>query len=333
MDRGIANQGVTRPGSPLSRALDHKLSREFVALALLVIAFIVGSRLSAHFLDATYLLNTTSLYIETGIMALAMTFIIVSGNIDLSVASTLALVACVTGVLHSERGMAMGLALVCGLLLGALLGFLNGLLITGLRLPSLTVTLGTFALYRGLAQRLLGDHSASGFPAWFKGIDTVHIAGTPLPAPLVIFLVLALVLGLVLHRTVLGRWTYAIGTNPTASRYSGIAVDRVVLLLFTLSGLLSGLCGLMMMSRVTMAKYDLGLGLELDAITAVVLGGTDIFGGRGTIFGTVITFFLIVILRSAMGLRSIKPEQQMLVIGLLLIFSIVLPNLVQRSKQ
>lgn len=321
-------------GSPVSRALEHRFSREFVAVALLVIAFIMGSRLSAQFLDAGYLLNSTSDYIETGIIALGMTFIIISGNIDLSVASTLALVACVTGVLHVEHGLAMGPAAACGLGLGALLGFVNGLLITRLRLPSLTVTLGTFALYRGLSQVLLGDHSVSQFPEWFVGIDSIHLATRPpLPAPLLLFLALAIIFGLVLHRTILGRWTYAIGTNAEASRYSGIAVDRVTLVLFTLSGLMAGLSGLIMTSRYGSAKYDIGLGLELDAITAVVLGGTDIFGGRGTMFGTVVTFFLIVILRGGMGLANIKPEQQMLVIGLLLIFSIVLPNLLQRGQR
>lgn len=319
--------------SPLARAIHHPLNREFVALLLLALAFMVGPLLSHFFLDAHYLLDATSLQMEMGLIALTMTFIIVSGNIDLSVASTMALVAAITGVLNVQHGLPFTVALVIGILSGALLGFFNGLLISWLKLPSLSVTLGTFALYRGLTQVLLGDHSVSGFPDWFTEIDKRYLGPTPIPLPLVIFLCLAVVAGLVLHRTVLGRWVYAIGTNEAASRYSGIAVDRIKILLFTASGLMAGIAGLVMTSRLTVARYDLGLGLELDVITSVVLGGTDIFGGRGTIFGTVIALFLITILRTGMGLANITAEIQLVAIGLLLIFSIVLPNLLQRRTR
>jgi rhamnose transport system permease protein len=303
-----------------------------MAVLLLALAFVAGSRLSPFFLDAPYLLNETSLYMETGLIALAMTFIIISGNIDLSVASTLALVAGVTGVLHDHYSVPFGVAAGCGLALGAFLGWVNGLLIAWFRLPSLTVTLGTFALYRGLAQVLLGDQSVSKFPEWFVGIDTRHVGNSPLPLTLVVFLGLAVVAGAVLHRSVFGRWTTALGTNEAACRYSGIAVDRVKITLFTLSGFLSGLAGLLMTSRLTVARHDMGVGLELEVITAVVLGGTDIFGGRGTIFGTVVALFLIGILKSGMGLANIKAENQLVVIGLLLIFSVLLPNLLQKRR-
>ena len=212
-------------------------------------------------------------------------------------------------------------------------GGFNGVLITKLKLPSLSVTLGTFALYRGLTQVLLGDHSITDFPDWFTEIDKRYLGPTPIPLPLVIFLACAVVAGLILHRTVLGRWVNAIGTNEPACRYSGIAVDRIKVLLFTASGFMSGIAGLMMASRLTVARYDLGTGLELDVITAVVLGGTDIFGGRGTIFGTAIALFLITFLKAGMGLRNITAEHQLVVIGLLLIFSIVLPNLLQRRTR
>lgn len=317
--------------SPLARLLNYKYTREMVAVVLLAGAFFWGTRLSPHFLDARYLLDATSLSMEIGIIALGMTFIIISGNIDLSVGSTLTLVACVMGILSTEHGMPLGLALVCGLCLGAFLGFLNGILIAWLRLPSLTVTLGTFALYHGLAQVLLGDHSISKLPTWFIGIDQWHVAG--LPVPLIIFLVLAVIFAALLHRTLLGRWTYAIGTNAEASRYSGIAVDRILILLFTLSGALAALGGIIMMSRLSVARYDMANGLELEAITAVVLGGTDIFGGRGTIFGTAVALLLIGILHTGMGLANIQAENQSIVIGLLLIFSIALPNLLQRRRR
>jgi rhamnose transport system permease protein len=321
-----------RKSSLLLRLFEHPLGREFVALILLVLAFVVGAKLSPYFLDVRNLLDSTSDYIEVGLIALAMTFIIVAGHIDLSVASTMGLVATVTGVLFAQKGMPFGGALGCGVLLGAGLGFVNGVLITRLKLPSLTVTLGTYALYRGLAQVMLGDQSAGGFPEWFNNIDMRYVAGSPVPLPLVIFLVAAVVFGLVLHRTVLGRWTYAIGTNETASRYAGIAVDRITLLLFTVSGFVAGLAGLMMASRLQTARYDLGLGKELDVITAVVLGGTSIFGGRGTILGSVIALFLIGILQTGMGLANISENNQQVAIGLLLIFSVVLPNLVQKRR-
>jgi rhamnose transport system permease protein len=313
--------------------LHHPLNREFVALFLLVVALAVGPVLNRSFLDIRYLLDVTSLRMEMGLIALTMTFIIVSGNIDLSVASSMALVAAVTSTLYDQRGLPFGASLLIGVLLGAMLGFFNGLLITKLKLPSLSVTLGTFALYRGLTQVLLGDHSVSNFPDWFTQIDKRYIGPTPIPLPLVIFLSLAVVAGLILHRTVLGRWVYAIGTNEEACRYSGIAVDRIKLLIFTASGLMAGIAGLMMTSRLTVARQDLGLGLELDVITSVVLGGTDIFGGRGTIFGTAIALFLITFLKAGMGLANITAEHQLVVIGLLLIFSIVLPNLLQRRTR
>ncbi|BCM93939.1 autoinducer 2 import system permease protein LsrD [Abditibacteriota bacterium] len=315
-----------------TRFIEHPLQREFVALVLLFIAFIVGSLLSNKFLDLGYQLDATSLWIETGFIALALTFIIVSGQIDLSVASTLALVAGVTGILGTRGGLPFGVACICGLGLGALLGAFNGVLVAYTKLPSLSVTLGTFALYRGLAQVLFGDQSVTGFPDWFTGIDTRHLGPTPIPLTLVLFAIAAVGFGFVLHRTILGRWTVSIGLNEAASRYSGIAVPRIQVLLFTMSGLVAGFAGLLMSSRLTVARYDMGLGLELDAITAVVLGGTSIFGGRGTILGTVIAMFLIGVLRTGMGLANIKVENQLVVIGGLLLFSVLVPNLLGRGR-
>ncbi len=317
--------------SPLAKFAAFRFNREVVVLILLGIAFFVGAKLSPFFLDRDYLLDASSLYMETGLIALAMTFIIISGNIDLSVASTLALVASVTALMHAKMHLPFGAAMILGLILGGLLGLFNGLMIVRLKLPSLAVTLGTFALYRGLAQIIIGDHSVGSFPDWFAGIDYRHLAG-PIPAPLGIFLICAVVFGLLLHQHILGRWTVAIGTNAAASRYSGIPNGTILIGLFTLSGFMAGAAGLMLESRLSVARFDMGTGLELDAITAVVLGGTDIFGGRGTIFGTVTALFLIGILRNAMGLANIKVESQLVVIGLLLIFSIVVPNLLQRKK-
>ena len=178
--------------------------------------------------------------------------------------------------------------LLMGLALGAAGGALNGYLIAWLNLPSLTVTLATLALFRGIAQILLGDHSIQDMPQWLFGIDRYFIAGTPIPFEFVLFLILAVIFALVLHKTVLGRYIYAIGTNERAAFFAGVPVRRVKLLLFTLSGFLAGLAALMLNSRLMVARYDHARGWELDAITAVVLGGTSIAGGRGTIYGTVV---------------------------------------------
>ena len=298
---------------------------EAITLLLLIVAFIVGPILSPYFLDGQYLLDSTSLYMEVGIMALAMTFVIISGNIDLSVASNLALTAVICGRLYNGgAGLSMPIVLVCYPLLGTILGAFNGLLVAWLKLPSLTVTLGTLALYRGLAQVLAGDASYGGFPDWFVGLDYRYVG--PLPLPLIIFLALAIVAAIVLHKTVLGRITYTIGLNEAAARYAGLRVDWTKLLLFALSGLTAGVGALMMTSRQYVADYKLGTGdsSELAVITAVVLGGTDIFGGRGSIVGTVLAVFLLGLLRTGMALANVTSDTQLIVTGSLLVVAVLL---------
>lgn len=317
--------------SSSSRPLRHALITllalpQTIPLLLLILAFFLGARLSPYFLDLHFLLDSTSLYMETGIMALAMTFIIISGHIDLSVASNLALTAVLAATLHTHFHLPMPLILPLALLIASALGLFNGLLIACLGLPSLTVTLGTLALYRGLAQVLAGDHSISGFPAWFLGIDYLQLAGL-FPAPLLIFLFLALLAALLLHRTTFGRMVYALGTNESAARFSGIPVHRVKLIVFTLSGLSAGIGALLMLSRLSVARYDLALGQELAVITAVVLGGTDIFGGRGSIIGTVIALFLLGLIHRGMGVANITAENQLAVTGTLLILAVFLSRI------
>lgn len=305
---------------------------ETIAVVLLAIAFAAGAALSPYFLDARFLLDSTSLYMEIGVMALAMTLIIISGNIDLSVASNLALTAVLCATFYSKFNLPMPIAAVLCPVIGALLGLFNGLLVTRLRLPSLTVTLGTLALYRGLAQVLVGDHSIGRFPEWFNGIDYRYVAGV-LPMPLVIFLVLAAIIGVVLRKTVFGRCVYAIGTNEAAARFSGIRVDAVKMAVFALSGAMAGTGAVMMLSRLSVARYDLAFGDELAVITAVVLGGTDIFGGRGSIFGTVVALFLLGIVRRGMGVANMTAENQLAVMGTLLISAVLLARLSARIGQ
>lgn len=304
---------------------------ELVTVFVLVVAFVVSANLSPYFLDLVYLFESTSLYIELGILALAMTLVIVSGNIDLSVASGLALVGAVAALLHVELGVPMILVVPLSLLTGCVLGLFNGLLVTRLGLPSLTVTLGTLALYRGIAQILMGDHSIAGFPDWFLGADYVKIGGI-VPLPLILFCLLACAAAALLHKTVFGRHVFAIGTNEAAARYSGMPVDRVKLIVFALSGLAMGVGALLMLSRLGVARYDLALGNELTVITAVVFGGVHIFGGRGRIIGVVLALFAIACLQEGMGVAHIKSESQLVVIGGLLLVSIALGNWLQRFR-
>lgn len=314
----------------LRRLLGH---REVITFLLLIIAFFISSRLSPYFLDVHYIFDATSLYMEIGVMALAMTFVIISGNIDLSVASMLAVVAVSFGLLYTRLGIPIPVAIILGLAMGSVLGFVNGLIVTRFKLPSMIVTVGTLALYRGLGQIFLGDHAVTGFPETFYGLDMRYVPGTPVPYPLVIFLALAVVFGLVLHKTSFGRKVYAVGTNQEAARFSGIAVDRVKIICFMLSGLMAALGAVLMSSRLASARYDMANGWELDVITAVVLGGTDINGGQGSILGTVLALFLIGVLRSGMGLANIKIEYQLVVIGSLLILSIIIPNVTRRLRK
>ena len=307
--------------------------REVITFALLIVAFFISSRLSPYFLDVHYIFDATSLYAEIGVMALAMTFVIISGNIDLSIASMLAVTAVSFGLLYTRLGISIPVAILLALIMGAILGMVNGLIVTRFKLPPMIVTVGTLALYRGLGQIFLGDHAVTGFPESFYGLDMRYVGNSPIPLPLVIFLVLAVIFGLVLHKTSFGRMVYAVGTNQEAARFSGIAVDRVKIVCFMLSGLMAALGAIMMSSRLASARYDMANGWELDVITAVVLGGTDIDGGQGSILGTVLALFLIGVLRSGMGLANIKIEYQLVVIGSLLIMSIIIPNIVRRLRQ
>ncbi|MEI7864822.1 MAG: ABC transporter permease [Chthoniobacterales bacterium] len=296
---------------------------ETITLLLLVVSIIIGSVMSPYFLDVEYLLDKTSEIIPVGFLALAMTFIIISGNIDLSVASGSVLTA-VTCAIAFENGLPMPLVIVLALLLGSALGLFNGLLVTRLKLPSLVVTLGTLALYRGLAQVLIGERAIRGFPSWFAGVDYVKFSIIPLP--LILMLVMAILAHVILTWTTFGRRVYAIGTNESASFYSGINTNRTKLLIFTLSGLCMGIAALLLMS-MRPVDYKQLRGGELLAITAVVLGGTSIVGGRGRILGTILAILLLVCVTSAMGVANVRVENRLAVIGALLVGAVLLTDL------
>lgn len=306
---------------------------EWMLVLLIVLLAIVNTRLSPFFLQWPNLMRASRDSIEIGLMMLAMVFVIITGGIDLSVASTLALAASFMGWLFNAGWniwFAGGLAMV----LGALCGTLNGTLITRVKLPPLVVTLGTFAFYRGMAYVLLGDQAARGYPDAFTFIGQGRVLGDfRVPSALLLFIFLALIFGLLLHKTTFGRMTYAIGNNEEACRYSGVPVARTKMTIYVLSGVMAALAGIVLASRFGSTRPDIGLGLELDVITATVLGGVSINGGSGTMVGALLSLVLISELKYGMGLLNVQGQVQGVVIGLLLILSILAPNVARQLGQ
>lgn len=304
---------------------------EALLVILLLISITLGAALSPYFMTGFNFYALTSNVMEIAIMALPMTLIIIAGEIDLSVASVLGLASVVLGLLW-QRGIPLWLAIGAALLVGLVAGCLNGLLVTKLVLPSLVVTIGSLALFRGLAYVVLGDQAVSNFPTAFTNLGFSTIPGTELPWSVLIFAILALIFGGVLHLSRLGRQLYAIGNNKEAARFSGINVGRVKLVLFVFSGLIAALAGVIFTARFSSARPDNALGFELDVVTVVLLGGVNIFGGRGSLLGVVLAIFIIAVLQNTLGLLNISGDIQSLAIGLLLILSVLGPNLARRIQ-
>lgn len=302
---------------------------ETMTFALLIGALIVASLLSPYFLDVTYILQSFTLSAEFAIIALVLTMVIIAGEIDLSPAATMALSACLFALSY-QSGVPMWLSIGIGIGSGMLMGLLNGLLVIGLQLPSIIVTIGTLTLYRGIAQVIAGDKSIR-LPEWYIGIDKVMIAG--LPAPVMIFLLASLVLGLVLGTTIYGRQIYQIGTNEVAARHAGIRTKAIKMVLFVTMGLVSSIAGLIFTSRLGSVRYDLSLGGELQMVLMAMLGGTYIFGGRGTILGTFLAAWLLVIIATGMTVANLLPATQLTVLGILLIVSIIATNAIYSRTQ
>ena len=261
------------------------------------------------------------------LIALPMTFVIVTGEIDLSVASTLGLTSAVMGELWN-RGLSIETIIPLCLVLGAVLGALNGFFVTVLKLPSLAVTIGTLALYRGLAFVVLGDSAVADFPRSYTSWVTGTIGDGPIPNLLIPLVVLALVFGLVLHATPIGRSVFAAGASEQAARFAGIRVGRLKFWLYVVSGLVAGLAGVLWTLRYSSARADNGLGMELAVVAAVLLGGVSIFGGKGTLPGVVAGVVLLATLQNALRLQDVSNEALNIVTGVLLIISVLLPNVI-----
>jgi ribose/xylose/arabinose/galactoside ABC-type transport system permease subunit len=307
-----------------------RFSREVVLLGVLVALVIVMTLLDPLFLSPTTLLNTSRFFVEVGLMALGMTLIIITGGIDLSVGSNLGLVSVAVGFSYAA-GLPLPLAILFGLAVGVAAGFFNSVFITFLDLHPLVVTLGTFALFQGLAYGLSNADAVSDFPAWFAYFGQAYLG--PVPGQLILFVVAVAAVWVILSRTSFGRYVYAIGNNEEAARFSGVPIRRVKIALYSGIGLLVAMAAVIYTSRVYTARADTGLGLELDVISAVVLGGASIYGGSGTIGGTVLGVLIIATLRNGLILAGVPSTWQLFILGVLLLVAVFLNEFFRKSEE
>jgi rhamnose transport system permease protein len=303
---------------------------ETILAALTVLALAILAVQTDKFFTSDNLLNQGRLMAEVGLVALAMTFVIVTSGIDLSVGSILGLTAILLGVFWKNVGLPLPAAIILAMICGTLAGFANGAIITRFKVPPLIATLATLALYRGLAEGISEARSVRGYPEWFYFFGQGEIGGVPVQLWLLV--ITALIAGIILAWTPFGRAIYAIGANETAAHFSGIRVNATKLWIYSAAGLLSAIAAVVFVSRVTTTRSDMGSGLELDAITAVVLGGTSIFGGKGTIIGTVLGLILIQALKNGLALSGVKGDGTIVVIGIVLIGAILASAIFDRNK-
>lgn len=300
---------------------ERRYLHERIIVVALAGVFVVMSFASDNFLSFQNLTAMTRNFIEPGLLALAMTFIILEGDIDLSVGSTLALTSVVMAMVNEATGnifLAVGVCVVLGLACGAF----NGLLVGYAKLPSFIATLSTMFLYHGIALGVSKAETIGDFPAGMHFIGQGSIAGVP--TQLWLFALCAAVLVFVLQRTRHGRYTRVVGFNPSSAEFSGINTAMVRLKNFTLAGFMSALAAIVLVGRVSAAKATLGTGYELDAITTVVLGGTSISGGYGSVTGTVVGIFLVGMIKNGLTLARVPSEVTTIVVGMLLLLSIIL---------
>jgi rhamnose transport system permease protein len=303
---------------------------EFILAVLLSGVLVMGSVISPYFLDIWTLSDATFNFSEKAIVALPMALLILTREIDLSVAAIIALASLAMG-LCAGLGYGPWTLAAIGLFVGLVCGVVNGLLVTQIGLPSIVVTIGTMSLFRGLAQVVLGDQAVTTYPAGFSTVGQGYfLKWPPIPYSFAMFLVLAAVFAVVLHRTATGRRLFAIGNNPTAALFSGISVQRMKCGLFALTGLMAGLAAVLLTSRIGSTRSNIALGWELDVITMVILGGVSIAGGVGSIGGVVLAVFILGFATLALSLVNVPGIVISVLMGLLLIVSIAAPIIVRR---
>ncbi|MDX8455670.1 ABC transporter permease [Mesorhizobium sp. VK9D] len=317
-----------RLDKPFSSAI---FSWEALLVIIAILIFAVNSFASPYFLDPWSLSDLTFNFTEKGLIALAMALLIISGEIDLSVAAIVALASTMMGM-AVQAGAGTPVLVLVGVVVGLGCGAFNGLLVTRLGLPSIVVTIGTMSLFRGIAFIILGDQAYKGYPESFAFFGQGYVWWV-FSFELALFLVAALIYWFVLHRTSFGRRVFAIGNNPVACQFSGVRVGRIKFILFCLTGLMSGIAAVLITSRLGSTRPSIAQGYELEAITMVVLGGVSILGGAGSILGVVLAAFIMGLVTFGLGLLNVPGIVMSIFIGLLLIIVIALPILWRRLRE
>lgn len=305
------------------------LQWEWLLIFIFIVFNLVMIFTTRYYLDTRNIFDMTFIFTEKGLVAIVMIFIIITGNIDISVASIMGLSSVSMAIIY-QAGVNIWTAFLFGIFVGTFCGFLNGLIITRVKLPAMITTLATYSLFRGIAYVILGDQAVSGFTEKFAYLGRGYLGNSPVPFPLLVFVVLTIILGLILHKTTFGRMVYAIGWNENACFASGIPVKKIKLLLFSLSGFMSGLAGMFVTARIGNTRPNIATGFELEIITIVILGGVMITGGVGNMWGVFLSIILVGTIRYGLGLHNIPSQIMVVVTGSLLIGSILLNNIMNR---
>ncbi len=301
--------------------------KEFILFLVLLIVIFFNTKISPYFLDLYNLIDSTFIFSEKAIIALSMSLVIISRQIDLSVASIIAVSSCVLGYTTS-LGYPVFLVVSLTLLSGIICGSFNGWIITRYAIPSIIVTIGTMSLFRGLAYAFLEDQYYNKFPAFVVEMGSDYLFGY-VPYSFLTFLLLTVFFAFILHKTIIGKRIFAIGNNPEAAKYSGINVDRYTFILFAINGFFSSLAAIFLSGRLSSVRPNIALGWELEIITMVVLGGVYIYGGSGTILGVFISILILGMLTFGLGLLNIPGVGIIIFTGLLLIISIGFPSFIK----
>jgi rhamnose transport system permease protein len=297
---------------------------EWLLVLIFIAVNLINSSLSRYYLNLRSLVGSTNSFLDMAFLVLPMTFVIILGNIDISVASTVALSAVVMAV-SFNAGLPMPLAAILCLVVGTACGLLNGLIMIKFKeLSAVIVTLATMIIYRGIAYVILEDQASGHFPKWYSFLAWGSIG--PVPLILIVFAACAIAFGLLLHKTSFGRKVFAMGNNLTAARYSGIRTDSVIVAVSALTGLMAGFTSLFLSSRMGSTRPNVALGYELSVIAMVVLGGVSTAGGSGRIGGPILAVFIIGYLNYGLGLVNTTANVLLIIIGSLLILSVLVLN-------